>query len=118
VLCPGMVNTNIDTCDARRPARFMDENDPYYKTEGYLSGRRMSTKNIAGGATPERTAEILMNKVEKREFFALPNDRAEEGKDLYNMERQKERAEAVMGLRRHGTDRDWVRGIVDGWRGK
>ena len=73
ILCPGMVRTDIASCDDRRPEKFkVDKSNPYYSSEVYLSAKQTSYRNTTvAGQDPDEVAEILFDAIEHNRLYAV-----------------------------------------------
>ena len=70
ILCPGMVKTDISSCDDRRPEQFkIDWNDPYYSGLVYQSGRQASVNDTSIGQSPEEVVEMLFKAIEDDRLY-------------------------------------------------
>lgn len=75
VIAPGMVRTDIAHGDQRRPKDFaIPEDDPYYKSESYLSGIRISEKNTVNSVSPEYIALRAFKHIKKNRLYSFPRD--------------------------------------------
>ena len=70
ILCPGMVKTDISSCDDRRPEQFkIDWNDPYYSGLVYQSGRQASVNDTSIGQSPEEVVEMFFKAIEDDRLY-------------------------------------------------
>lgn len=70
ILCPGMVKTDISSCDDRRPEQFkIDWNDPYYQGLVYQSGRQASVNDTSIGQSPEEVVDMLFEAIEDDRLY-------------------------------------------------
>ena len=71
VFCPMYVATDIDNCEAHRPARFWDDADPFYSSQEYLSAREAFHQNIAGGMPLEHIGARLFKAIEDNQMYIV-----------------------------------------------
>lgn len=70
ILCPGMVKTDISSCDDRRPEQFkIDWNEPYYNGPVYQGGRQASVNDTSNGQSPEEVVEMLFQAIENNQLY-------------------------------------------------
>ena len=99
ILCPGMVQTDINTCDDRRPEQFKpDPNDPYYQSMVYKLGRKASDNDISRGQTPEDVVKKLFESIEKKKLYCLPFEDLGDGRAELWLSR---RTDVILGKRQY-----------------
>lgn len=72
ILCPGMTNTDIASCDDRRPEKFkVDKNNPYYSSDVYLNGKRDSVRNTGHGQDVQVVVDTAFKAIEEKRIYAI-----------------------------------------------
>lgn len=83
VLCPGLVRTEFNTCDERRPEKFrIDWSNPYYSGDIYKAGKQATDNDISKGAPPELVVKRLFAGIEKEQLYVLMVDGTFDNKRL------------------------------------
>lgn len=73
VVCPGYVHTDLHHCEQHRPARFMDETDPYYQSQAFKNRQKFVEEVITTGTSVENFGETVFEAIEKNQFYLLPH---------------------------------------------
>ena len=71
VICPAVVQTDLDNCLRHRDPATYDADDPYYRTEDYIRRFEVVTKSIPAGLPVEAAVEIIISELEKGTFYIL-----------------------------------------------
>jgi len=71
VICPAVVQTDLDNCLRHRDPTTFDADDPYYKTEDYVRRFEVVTKSMPAGLPVEAAVEIIITELEKGTFYIL-----------------------------------------------
>jgi len=71
VICPAVVQTDLDNCLRHRDPATYDADDPYYRTEDYIRRFEVVTKSIPAGLPVEAAVEIIITELEKGTFYIL-----------------------------------------------
>ena len=71
VICPAVVQTDLDNCLRHRDPATYDAADPYYRTEDYIRRFEVVTKSIPAGLPVEAAVEIIISELEKGTFYIL-----------------------------------------------
>ena len=71
VFCPMYVATDLYHCEDRRPARYWDAADPFYRSEEYQTGRETFRKNIAAGMPLEGIGPRLFRAIEDNQMYIV-----------------------------------------------
>lgn len=74
IFCPGYVQTDLNNCEKHRPARYRDDNDPYYKSDTYKKNVHLVDKFITGGEPIDDVAAICFKAIEDDQFYILPTE--------------------------------------------
>lgn len=70
ILCPGMVKTDISSCDDRRPPQYqINWDEPYYNGPVYQAGRQASVNDTSIGQSPEEVVELLFEAIENNQLY-------------------------------------------------
>lgn len=71
VVCPAIVQTDLDNCLRHRDPSSYDANDPYYQTEDYLAREEVVIKSMPTGLPVDAAVEIIIAEMEKGTFYIL-----------------------------------------------
>ena len=71
VICPAVVQTDLDNCLRHRDPATYDAGEPYYRTEDYIRRFEVVTKSIPAGLPVEAAVEIIITELEKGTFYIL-----------------------------------------------
>ena len=71
VICPAIVQTDLDNCLRHRDPSTYDADDPYYRTEDYITRFEVVTKSMPAGLPVDAAVEIIITEMEKGSFYIL-----------------------------------------------
>lgn len=71
VVCPAVVQTDLDNCLRHRDPSSYDANDPYYRTEDYLKRFAVVTQSMPAGLPVADAVDIIISEMEKGTFYIL-----------------------------------------------
>ncbi|MHB9863704.1 SDR family NAD(P)-dependent oxidoreductase [Streptomyces sp. YIM S03343] len=71
VVCPGIVQTDLDNCLRHRDPDTYDADDPYYKTEDYQSKFAVVTQSVPIGMPVADAVSVIIDELEKGTFYIL-----------------------------------------------
>jgi NADP-dependent 3-hydroxy acid dehydrogenase YdfG len=71
VICPAVVNTDLDNCLRHRGTSTYDADDPYYQTADYLKRFEVVTDSMPAGLPVDAAVEIIISEMEKGTFYIL-----------------------------------------------
>lgn len=71
VVCPGVVQTDLDNCLRHRDPSTYDPDDPYYKTEDHRSRFAVVTRSIPVGMPVDEAVTVVVDELEKGTFCIL-----------------------------------------------
>ena len=71
VICPAVVQTDLDNCLRHRDPSTYDADDPYYKTADYLTRFEVVTKSMPAGLPVDAAVDIIIAEMEKGTFYIL-----------------------------------------------
>lgn len=73
VICPGFMKTNLYKSEERRPERFKDSEDPFYKSEKFSKLEKNTKKFINQGESLDGFGKFVFDEIEKDKFYILPH---------------------------------------------
>jgi NAD(P)-dependent dehydrogenase (short-subunit alcohol dehydrogenase family) len=68
-LMPAFVQTRIHEADKRRPERFAIDDDPYYKSQEFLSGYIRSERQVKAGIPIDYVGTCVFTAIEDEKFY-------------------------------------------------
>ncbi|RYV51277.1 SDR family NAD(P)-dependent oxidoreductase [Pengzhenrongella frigida] len=71
VICPAVVQTDLDNCLRHRDPATYDADDPYYQTEDYLRRFEVVTKSMPAGLPVDAAVETIITEMENGTFYIL-----------------------------------------------
>ena len=71
VICPAVVQTDLDNCLRHRDPASFDADDPYYRTEDYIRRFEVVTKSMPAGLPVDVAVETILTELEKGTFYIL-----------------------------------------------
>ena len=71
VICPAVVQTDLDNCLRHRDPASYDADDPYYRTEDYIRRFEVVTKSMPAGLPVDVAVETILTELEKGTFYIL-----------------------------------------------
>jgi len=71
VICPAVVQTDLDNCLRHRDPASFDADDPYYQTEDYIRRFEVVTKSMPAGLPVDVAVETILTELEKGTFYIL-----------------------------------------------
>jgi len=71
VICPAIIQTDLDNCLRHRDPSTYDVDDPYYRTEDYVTRFEVVTKSMPTGMPVDAAVEIIIAEMEKGSFYIL-----------------------------------------------
>lgn len=71
VVCPAIVQTDLNNCMRHRDPALYDSSDPYYKSEDFLKRKAVVDGSIGFGLPVATAVERIINGVEADNFFIL-----------------------------------------------
>ena len=71
VICPAIVQTDLDNCLRHRDPATFDADDPYYRSEDYIRRFEVVTKSMPGGLPVDAAVETIISELEKGTFYIL-----------------------------------------------
>jgi NADP-dependent 3-hydroxy acid dehydrogenase YdfG len=71
VICPAIVQTDLDNCLRHRDPASYDANHPYYRTEDFIARSEIVAKSMPTGMPVTDAVEIIVAEVEKGTFYIL-----------------------------------------------
>ncbi|HEY8717228.1 SDR family NAD(P)-dependent oxidoreductase [Pengzhenrongella sp.] len=75
VICPAVVQTDLDNCLRHRDPSTYDADDPYYRTEDYIRRFEVVTKSMPAGLPVDAAVDIIISELEKGTFYILTHPR-------------------------------------------
>lgn len=69
--CPMYIATDIHNCERHRPARFRNDDDPFYTSEEYLAARAVFEKNIKNGMPIDTVGPRLFKAIEENQMYII-----------------------------------------------
>jgi NADP-dependent 3-hydroxy acid dehydrogenase YdfG len=71
VICPAVVDTDLDNCLRHRGPSTYDADDPYYQTADYLKRFEVVTDSMPAGLPVDAAVETIITEMEKGTFYIL-----------------------------------------------
>ncbi|MGV8968724.1 MAG: SDR family NAD(P)-dependent oxidoreductase [Cellulomonas sp.] len=71
VICPAIIQTDLDNCLRHRDPASYDADDPYYRSEDYIRRFEVVTKSMPGGLPVQDAVETIIDELEKGTFYIL-----------------------------------------------
>lgn len=71
VICPAVVQTDLDNCLRHRDPATYDADDPYYRTEDYIRRFEVVTKSMPAGLPVDAAVETIITEMENGTFYIL-----------------------------------------------
>ena len=71
VICPAIIQTDLDNCLRHRDPSTYDVDDPYYRTQDYVTRFELVTKSVPTGLPVDAAVEIIITEMEKGSFYIL-----------------------------------------------
>jgi len=71
VICPAIIQTDLDNCLRHRDPSTYDADDPYYRTQDYVTRFEVVTKSMPTGLPVDAAVEIIIDEMEKGSFYIL-----------------------------------------------
>ena len=71
VICPAVVQTDLDNCLRHRDPSTYDAHDPYYQTLDYITRFEVVTKSMPAGLPVDAAVETIITEMEKGTFYIL-----------------------------------------------
>ena len=71
VICPAVVQTDLDNCLRHRDPATFDAADPYYQTEDYIRRFEVVTKSMPAGLPVDAAVEVIIDQLERGTFYIL-----------------------------------------------
>lgn len=71
VICPAIVQTDLNNCMRHRVQENWDSSDPYYQTEDYKAREAVVNMSMALGLPVEKAVNIIIDAIEKDVFYIL-----------------------------------------------
>lgn len=71
VICPAIVQTDLDNCLCHRDSSTYDADDPYYQSEDYVTRFEVVTKSMPMGLPVDVAVETIIAEMEKGSFYIL-----------------------------------------------
>ncbi len=71
VICPGVVQTDLNNCARHRPAALFDADDSYYKSDDYKTKNAALQGSFATGITTEKAVATIFEEMEKGTFYIM-----------------------------------------------
>ena len=71
VVCPAVVQTDLDNCLRHRDASSYDAEDPYYGTEDYVARFAVVTRSMPAGLPVGDAVDVIVEGIENGTFYIL-----------------------------------------------
>lgn len=71
VICPGVVQTDLNNCNRHRPAALFDADDRYYKSDDFKTKNSTLQGSFAAGISTEKAVATIFEEMEKGTFYIM-----------------------------------------------